>query len=43
MVANSLKMIVMQSILSLHAQRWSDRRIATTLGVDRGTVGRHIR
>jgi transposase len=42
-LANSLKMTVIQSILSLHAQRWSGRRIAAALGVDRGTVGRHLR
>jgi hypothetical protein len=42
-LANLLKMTVVQSILSLHAQCWSRRRIATALGIDRGTVGRHIR
>ena len=42
-MANRLKMTVVQSILSLYAQRWSRRRIATALGIDRGTVGRHVR
>jgi transposase len=42
-LANLLKMTVVQSILSLHAQRWSRRRIATALGIDRGTVGRYLR
>jgi hypothetical protein len=36
-------MTIIQSILSLHAQRWSRRRIAVALGIDRGTVGRHLR
>src|SRR3989337_390602 len=36
-------MTVVQSILSLHAQRWSQHRIADTLEIDRGTVARHIR
>ncbi len=42
-MANRLKMTVAQSILSLHAQRWSQHRIADTLEIDRGTVARHIR
>ena len=42
-MANRLKMTVVQSILSLHAQRWSQHRIADTLEIDRGTVARHIR
>jgi transposase len=42
-VANLLKMTAVQSILSLHAQRWSHRRIAAALDIDRGTVGRYIR
>lgn len=37
-MANSLKMADVQSILSLHALRWSQRRIARELGVDRETV-----
>ena len=43
MIAYRLKMTVVQSILSLHAQRWSQHRIADTLEIDRGTVARHIR
>ena len=42
-MANRLKMTVVQSILSLHAQHWSQHRIADTLAIDRGTVARHIR
>jgi transposase len=42
-VANRLKMTVVQSILSLHAQRWSQHRIADALAIDRGTVARHLR
>jgi hypothetical protein len=42
-MANRLKMTVVQSILSLHAQHWSQHRIAETLEIDRGTVARHIR
>ncbi|MFZ5828880.1 MAG: helix-turn-helix domain-containing protein [Planctomycetota bacterium] len=36
-------MTLVQSILSLHAERWSQRRIAAALGIDRATVGRHLR
>jgi transposase len=42
-VANVLKMALIESILSLHAQRWSQRRIARELGIDRGTVGKYLR
>ena len=42
-MANPLKMTAVQSILSLHAQHWSHRRIAAMLGIDRGAVGRYIR
>ena len=42
-MANRLKMTVVRSILSLHAQHWSQHRIADTLEIDRGTVARHIR
>ncbi|HEU5433195.1 MAG TPA: helix-turn-helix domain-containing protein [Thermomicrobiales bacterium] len=42
-MANLLKMAKLQSILSLHAQQWSQRRIARELGVDRGTVGKYLR
>jgi transposase len=41
-MANQLKMATVQSILSLHAQRWSARRIARELGVDRETVSRYV-
>jgi transposase len=42
-MANVLKMALIESILSLHAQRWSQRRIARELGVDRETVRKHLR
>jgi DNA-binding NarL/FixJ family response regulator len=42
-MANLLKMAIVQSILSLHAQGFSARRIARTLGVNRETVSRYIR
>jgi transposase len=42
-VANLLKMAKLQSILSLHAQHWSQRRIARELGVDRETVRKYLR
>ena len=42
-MANLLKMTVIQSILSLHAQRWSHRRIAETLAFIRRTVSRYVR
>ncbi len=41
-MANVLKMALIESILSLHAQRWSQRRIARELGVDRGTVRKYL-
>ena len=41
-MANLLKMTVVQSILSLHAQGWSNRRIAKTLLINRRTVGRYV-
>ena len=41
-MSNLLKMAKMQSLLSLHAQGWSARRIAQELGVDRGTVGKYV-
>jgi len=40
---NQLKMADVQSILTLHSRGWSRRRIARELGVDRETVGRHLR
>ena len=42
-MANVLKMASIQSILSLHAQGWSQRRIAAALSIDRGTVSRYVR
>lgn len=41
-MANQLKMATIQSILSLHAKRWSYRRIARELGIDRETVSRYV-
>ena len=37
-MANVLKMALIESILSLYALRWSQRRIALELKVDRETV-----
>ena len=42
-MANVLKMTVVQSILSLHAQGWSHRRIAQALAINRRTVSRYVR
>jgi IS30 family transposase len=42
-MANLLKMAILQSILSLQAEGWSQRRIARELGVDHGTVRRYPR
>ena len=42
-MANVLKMALIESILSLHAQRWSQRRIARELDVDRETVRKYVR
>ena len=41
-MANLLKMANVQSILLLHAQGWTQRRIARELGIDRGTVSRYV-
>lgn len=41
-MANRLKMAMVQSILLLHAQGWSRRRIARELGIDRETVSRYV-
>jgi transposase len=41
-MANRLKMATVDSILRLHAQRWSQRRIAAELHVDRKTVSRYV-
>jgi transposase len=40
---NRLKMAMIETILSLHRQGWSNRRIARELGIDRDAVARHIR
>jgi transposase len=37
-----LKVNQQQSIIALHAQGWSGRRIARELGLDRGTVGKYL-
>jgi transposase len=42
-MANQLKMATVQSILHLHSLRWSQRRIAAELQVDRETVSRYLR
>lgn len=42
-MANHLKMAESDTVLSLHRQGWSKRKIARELGLDRGTVRRHLR
>jgi len=42
-MSNRLKMANVQAVLQLHAQRWSFRRIAEALHIDRGTVSRYVR
>ncbi len=42
-MANQLKMATIDTILTLHQQHWSVRRIAQTLGIHRDTVARHLR
>jgi transposase len=42
-MANQLKMAIVQAIEQLRALRWSRRRIARELGIDRGTVSRYVR
>src|SRR5690349_7627910 len=37
-----LKVNQQQSIIALHQQGWSARRIARELGLDRGTVGKYL-
>ena len=41
-MANRLKMAAVDSILRLHAQGWSQRRISVELQVDRKTVSRYV-
>lgn len=42
-MANVLEMAIVQAILQLHAAKWSQRRIARELGIDRGTVARCLK
>jgi IS30 family transposase len=42
-MANRLKMALVDTILTLHQRRWSQRRIARELGIHRETVGRYVR
>ena len=42
-MAHLLKMAMIETIVRLHRQGWSNRRIARELGVDRDAVSRHIR
>ena len=42
-MSNHLSVDKVQSILQLHQQGWSQRRIASALGVDRKAVRRHLR
>ena len=42
-MANHLKMALVEAIQALHRQGRSKRQIARELGIDRETVGRHIR
>src|SRR5438552_5643043 len=42
-MAYRLKMALVETLLRLHAQGWSQRRIARELGLDRAAVARHIR
>jgi transposase len=42
-MANVLKMALVHSIQQLHAAGWSQRRIASELEIDRGTVARYLR
>lgn len=42
-MSNQLTMDLVSSILTLHRQRWSARRIARELGIHRETVSRHVR
>ena len=42
-MANRIKVAVSSTILTLHEQGWSFRRIAQTLGIHRETVSRYVR
>ena len=41
-MANQLKMAVVNAIITLKRRKWSNRRIARELGIDRETVKRHL-
>ena len=41
-MANLLKVVMVETIVSLHNRSWSQRRIARELGIDRETVARHL-
>jgi transposase len=41
-MANLLKMAISDTILTLHRRGWSQRRIASELGIHRETVARHL-
>src|SRR5262245_13869918 len=40
---NQLKVHLQQSIVALHGQGWSNRKIARELGLDRSTVSKYLR
>ncbi len=42
-MANLLKVVMVETIVSLHNRGWSQRRIAQELGINRETVARHLR
>jgi transposase len=42
-MSNQLKVVMIETILSLHQRGWSQRRIARELGIDRETVARYLR
>src|SRR3954465_11823464 len=42
-MANQLELAMLQALLGLHQQGWSQRRIARELGIDRETVGRYMK
>jgi DNA invertase Pin-like site-specific DNA recombinase len=42
-MANRLNMATIQAIEQLQALKWSQRKIARELGIDRGAVARHLR
>ena len=41
-MANQVKVAMQQTIITLHEQRWSNRRIARELGLHRETVRRYV-